>query len=97
MAAVTQVRYRHSTGRAYYDKKIAEGKTPKESLRSLKRQVSDAVFARLRADVRRAAARSEDPGGQTGNDSAPSAGRLTPRTPALRASHSRVLPSHYGP
>ncbi len=30
MAAVTQIRYRHSDGRAYYDKKIAEGKTPTE-------------------------------------------------------------------
>ena len=28
MAAVTQVRHRHSEGRAYYDKKLAEGKTP---------------------------------------------------------------------
>ena len=46
MAAVTQIRYRHSEGRAYYDKKIAEGKTPKEALRALKRQVSDAIFAR---------------------------------------------------
>ena len=35
MAAVTQVRYRRSEGRAYYDKKLAEGKTPKEALRSL--------------------------------------------------------------
>jgi transposase len=29
MAAVTQVRRRHSQGRACYDKKLAEGKTPK--------------------------------------------------------------------
>jgi transposase len=34
MAAVTQVRYQHSQGRAYYDKKIAEGKTSKEALRA---------------------------------------------------------------
>jgi transposase len=73
MAAVTQVRHRHSQGRACYDKKLAEGKTPKEALRSLKRQVSDAIFARLRADARRAGARAEDPGGQAGNGSAPSA------------------------
>src|SRR6266550_3344230 len=33
MAAVTQIRYRHSPGRAYYDKKLAEGKTGKEALR----------------------------------------------------------------
>jgi transposase len=75
MAAVTQIRYRHSEGRAYYDKKIAEGKTRKEALRALKRQVSDAIFARLQADARRAAApaTSEGPGGQPGNDSVASA------------------------
>jgi transposase len=73
MAAVTQVRQPHSQGRAYYDKKLAEGKTHKEALRSLKRQVSDAAFTRLRADARRAQARGRDPGGQQGNDSAASA------------------------
>ena len=35
MAAVTQIRQRHSDGRTYYDKKIAEGKTHKEALRYL--------------------------------------------------------------
>jgi transposase len=38
MAAVSQVSHRHSAGRAYFDKKLAEGKTRKEALRSLKRQ-----------------------------------------------------------
>jgi transposase len=57
MAAVTQIRFRHSDGRAYYDRrKLAEGKTPKEALRALKRRVSDAISARLQADARRAAA-----------------------------------------
>ena len=64
MIAVTQVRQKHSEGRAYFDKKLAEGKTRKEALRALKRQVSDAVFARLRADARRARAQARDPGGQ---------------------------------
>ena len=64
MAAVTQIRQKHSEGRAYYDKKLAEGKTRKEALRSLKRQISDAVFTRLRADARRATAQVRDPGGQ---------------------------------
>jgi transposase len=79
MVAVTQVRHRHSQGRAYYDKKLAEGKTPKEALRALKRQISDAIFTRLRADARRAAARAEDPGGQTGNGSVSSAAGSHPR------------------
>ena len=71
MVAVTQIRYRHSAGRAYYDKKLAEGKTGKEALRALKRQISDAIFACLRADARRAAAAAaKSPGGQPGNHSA---------------------------
>jgi transposase len=64
MIAVTQVRQKHSEGRAYFDKKLAEGKTRKEALRALKRQVSDAVFARLRAGARRGRAQARDPGGQ---------------------------------
>ena len=78
MAAVTQVRHRHSKGRACYDKKLAEGKTPKEAMRSLKRQVSNAIYACLQADARRAAARAQGPGGQPGNDSAASAAGLHP-------------------
>ena len=74
MAAVSQVSHRHSTGRAYFNKKRAEGKTPKEALRSLERQVSDAVFAHLQADARQAAmVRATGPGGQPGNDSVASA------------------------
>ena len=74
MAAITQIRHKHSEGRAYYDRKIAEGKTHKEALRCLKRRISDAIYARLRADARQAAAAgARDPGGQPGNDSDSSA------------------------
>jgi len=74
MAAITQIRYRHSDGRAYYDKKIAAGKTGKEALRALKRQISDAIYKHLKADAAHAAARStQGPGGQPGNDSVASA------------------------
>ena len=69
MAAITQIRSKHSEGRACYDKKLAEGRTPKEALRSLKRQVSNAIFACLQVGARRAAARAGGPGGQQGNDS----------------------------
>jgi transposase len=78
MVAITQVRHRHSEGRAYYDKKLAEGKTPKEALRALKRQISNAIFACLQADARRAAARAGGPGGQPGNDCVASAAGLHP-------------------
>jgi transposase len=67
MAAITQIRYRHSDGRASYDRKIAEGKTHKEALRSLKRRISNAIYARLQADTRQTSAK--DPGGQPGNGS----------------------------
>jgi transposase len=108
MAAVTQIRHRHSEGRAYYDRKLAEGKTPKEALRSLKRRVSDAIYARLQADARRAAAaaRTGGPGGQPGNDSVASAagshpgnqlfGQATPEpATTLRRlnGHSRTRPA----
>jgi transposase len=79
MAAVTQIGHRHNDGRAYYDKKLAEGKTPKEALRSLKRHISNAIFGCLQADARRAAARAKGPGGQQGNDSAACAAGLHPR------------------
>ena len=64
MAAITQIRHKHSDGRGYYERKIAEGKTHKEALRCLKRRISDALYARLRADARKGG-----PGGQPGNHS----------------------------
>ena len=74
MAAITQIRHARSDGRAYYDKKVAEGKTHKEALRSLKRRISDALYARLCADARQVAgSRQAGPGGQPGNDSDSSA------------------------
>ena len=74
MAAITQIRHAHSDGRAYYDRKLAEGKTHKEALRCLKRRISDALYARLRADARQAAQTPvAGPGGQPGNDSDSSA------------------------
>ena len=78
MAAVTQIRFRHTKGRVCYDKKIAEGKTAKEALRALQRQVSDAIYQRLKAGARRAAASTAGPGGHPGNDTAASAAGLHP-------------------
>jgi transposase len=49
MAAVTQIRF-DTPGRDYYQRKIAEGKTRLEALRSLKRRVTDAVFRQLQVD-----------------------------------------------
>ena len=70
MAAITQIRYRHSPGRACYDRKVAEGKTHKEALRCPKRRISDAIYARLQADAQQAAETPvKGPGGQPGNGS----------------------------
>ncbi len=88
MAAVSQIRYRGTEGRAYYEKKIGEGMTGKTALRALKRKISDALYARMIDDARRQA--NEDPGGHSGNDAASSAAGSHPRTPALRTSHSRA-------
>ena len=48
--ALTQLRLKDSLGRAYYDKKIAEGKTKTEALRCLKRRLARVVFPRLGTD-----------------------------------------------
>jgi transposase len=80
MAAVTQVRQKHSEGRAYYDKKLAEGKTRKEALRALKRQVSDAVFTRLQIDAQRTQPQVRDPGGHRGTTLQPARPDHTPAT-----------------
>jgi transposase len=90
MAAVSQIRYRSTEGRAYYEKKIAEGMTGKSALRALKRKISDALYVRMIDDARRLT--GEDPGGQSGNDAASSAAGSHPETPALRTSHSRATP-----
>jgi transposase len=50
MAAVTQIRH-DTPGRAYYLRKIAEGKSRKEALRALKRRLSDVVWRQLQADL----------------------------------------------
>jgi transposase len=64
MAAITQISHDYSDGRACYQRKIAEGKTHKEALRCLKRRISNALYARLRADARKGG-----PGGQPGSHS----------------------------
>jgi hypothetical protein len=97
MAAITQIRHSHSGGRAYYDKKVAEGKTHKEALRCLKRQISNAIYACLQADARQAA--EPRPRAREGNRGT----TLTPARPAHTphaSSSDQPLPSpapHYGP
>ena len=58
--------------------KAGRGQDPEEALRCLKRQISDAIFACLQADARRAAT-AKSPRGQPGNHSASRAAGLRPR------------------
>ena len=51
MVAICQIA-QDTRGRAYYRRKVAEGKSGKEALRCLKRRISDAVFQKLRSDLR---------------------------------------------
>ena len=54
VVAITQLRY-PCEGRVYYDRKRAEGKSAKEAIRSLKRQISNVIYRALLADARRIA------------------------------------------
>ena len=92
MAAVTQIRYRGTEGRAYYDKKIAEGMTGKSALRALKRKISDALYTRMINDARPPA--SQGPGRANGERLCIQRGRLTPRN---AGSSDKPLPGHRQP
>jgi transposase len=88
IAAITQIRFAHSPGRAFFDRKVAEGKTKREAVRALKRRISDAIYRQLLLD-----AASTGPGGQTGTALQSSVTGLTPQRPALRKNHSRTRPN----
>ncbi len=50
MAAIAQIRNPGTDGLIYFERKVTEGKTKKEALRSLKRQISNAVYRQLLLD-----------------------------------------------
>ena len=52
IAAITQLRY-PCAGREYYDRRCAEGKNSKETIRALKRHISNSVYRALVTDARR--------------------------------------------
>jgi transposase len=73
--AVAQLRHRNSEGRAYYDRKVAAGKTPMEAMRSLKRRLPDIVYHQMITDAR---AKGTGPGGHVGAATGSSAAGLHP-------------------
>jgi transposase len=54
--AITQIRTPGSRGHTYYNTKIAEGKTPREARRCLKRRLADHIWRTMIADEQRVAA-----------------------------------------
>jgi transposase len=65
------VQLRHDTpGRAYYRRRLAEGKTTMEALRAVKRHLSDVVYKHMVRDAKRASTSGTGlktgPGGQSG-------------------------------
>jgi transposase len=76
MAGIVQLR-NDTRGRAYYRRKLAEGKTPMEAMRCLRRRLSDAVYRQLAADAR---AGQASPGGHPGASVTSSAAGLPPDT-----------------
>jgi transposase len=52
LAAICQIRNPGTEGRVYFERKVAEGKTKKDAIRSLKRHVSNAVYRKLLDDHR---------------------------------------------
>ena len=74
IVAVNQIRMRGSAGRAYYDTKIAAGKTEKEARRCLKRRLADHIWRLMIRDRRHGAGS----GGQQGATLQSSAAGSTP-------------------
>jgi transposase len=61
------VQLRHDTaGRAYYRRRVAEGKTAMEAIRALKRHLSDVVYRQMVLEARRARTGEAGPGGHMG-------------------------------
>ena len=78
IAGIVQIRH-DTEGRTYYRRKRDEGKTAMESLRCLKRRLSDVIYRRLLADARQRELRTEaGPGGHCGATQESSAVDLPP-------------------
>jgi transposase len=75
--AIVQLRY-DTPGRAYYRRRLAEGKTTMEALRALKRHLSDVVYKQMVRDAKRARTAATGPGGQSGATLQSSADGPTP-------------------
>jgi transposase len=80
--AVVQLR-NPTEGRAYFDRKVAGGKTSMEAMRALKRRLSDIVYRQMITDTR---ATATGPGGHVGAATGSSAAGSNPSTGASEKS-----------
>jgi transposase len=106
IAAVCQIRH-DTPGRAYYRRKLAEGKTSLEALRCLKRRLSNVVYRQLVADATKKLNTDKDteragPGGHSGATLTSSAADLTPvigssDKPLPGPAPATLLPTHPAP
>jgi transposase len=95
--AVVQLRHPDTEGRAYYDRRKADGKSSMEAMRCLKRRLSDIVYRHMLNDAMQTIqAQATGPGGQRGNDSDSSATGSQPQhrhfgqaTPGPVSSHPK--------
>jgi transposase len=78
MMAITQIRYPGTGGRRYYERTRAEGKTPKEALRCLKRRLPGLAYRQLVTGAR----------GRIGACGSPTTPRPTPPASTSPASRS---------
>jgi transposase len=99
IAGIVQLRH-DTTGRAYYRRKLAAGKTPMEAMRCLRRRLSDAVYRQLAADAQPPS--STGPGGHPGASLTSSAAGLSPDTgtsdqPLPGPAHPTLPPPSHAP
>jgi hypothetical protein len=73
--AVVQLR-NPTEGRAYFDRKVAAGKTPREAMRALKRRLPGIACHRMITDAR---TRVTGPGGHVGAATGSSAAGSNPK------------------
>jgi transposase len=92
MAAITQIRHPHSPGYAYYQRKLAEGKTSKEAIRALNAGSATRSTNASSPTPRVTQARE----GKAGTTAETDVADLKPRQPAPQVSHSRTRTERRG-
>jgi transposase len=92
IAAATQIRL-DTPGRAYYRRKLADGKTRAEAMRCLKRRISDAIYRQLLADAKAVSAAGLHAGLHPGADAGPGGHRGASLQSSAAGSHPHTSTS----